>query len=364
MSDPTRKTLRTLLNLVTAPFCESAVMDWLRQWSATIGAAACSDEYGNLRIDLDRDGAAPGWLLVAHTDHPGFVAGSQYNETVDGVFYGHLAEEYFPGSVMVWHGPDGPMQATVSAVQKPPLGWGLEVSTRLAEPAEVPAGTPGMWNLPAMQIRGHRLRSRACDDLAGLGIAVAALQRWAESGQPGRLSLLATRAEEAGLLGAMGACRSGLVAEGMVPCSIETSSVAGGQVRMGGGVVVRTGDRLSTFDPGGTESLSAACRDLANEEPDFQWQRALMAGGVCEATVFQKFGHRAAAVCIALGNYHNAGPDGVVAPEFVDLRDIESAVTLLSALATRRPEAVNQTGSDHFDRLWEQRSDLLRTTAD
>ena len=45
-----------------------------------------------------------------------------------------------------------------------------------------------------------------------------------------------------------------------------------------------------------------------------------MSGGTCEATAYQLYGYRTAALCVALGNYHNCGPDLTIAPEFVDRR--------------------------------------------
>jgi hypothetical protein len=54
-----------------------------------------------------------------------------------------------------------------------------------------------------------------------------------------------------------------------------------------------------------------------------------MFGGTCEATVYQEFGYQSAAVCVALGNYHNCGPTGRIAAEFVSLDDACGMVNLL-----------------------------------
>jgi endoglucanase len=59
-----------------------------------------------------------------------------------------------------------------------------------------------------------------------------------------------------------------------------------------------------------------------------------MSGGTCEATAYQLYGYRAAALCVALGNYHNCGPDTTIAPEFVSVADVEGMVRLLVAAAT------------------------------
>ena len=58
-----------------------------------------------------------------------------------------------------------------------------------------------------------------------------------------------------------------------------------------------------------------------------------MSGGTCEATAYQAFGCRAAAVCVALGNYHNCAADGGIGPEYVSVADIEALTTLCIAVA-------------------------------
>jgi len=46
-----------------------------------------------------------------------------------------------------------------------------------------------------------------------------------------------------------------------------------------------------------------------------------MQGGTCEATAYALYGYRTAAMCVALGNYHNCGPGDRIAPEYVSLED-------------------------------------------
>ena len=47
-----------------------------------------------------------------------------------------------------------------------------------------------------------------------------------------------------------------------------------------------------------------------------------MSGGTCEATAYQLYGYRTAALCVALGNYHNCGPNHQIAPEYVSVDDV------------------------------------------
>ena len=54
-----------------------------------------------------------------------------------------------------------------------------------------------------------------------------------------------------------------------------------------------------------------------------------MSGGTCEGTAYQECGYRSAAVCVALGNYHNCARNNKIAAEFVSLSDAENMSSLL-----------------------------------
>jgi endoglucanase len=90
---------------------------------------------------------------------------------------------------------------------------------------------------------------------------------------------------------------------------------------MGQGVILRVGDRTSIFDNEASRYLTEVAELLKRREPRFGFQRALMSGGTCEGTAFQTFGLKTAALCVALGNYHNCGKRGKIETEFVCLDD-------------------------------------------
>jgi endoglucanase len=73
-------------------------------------------------------------------------------------------------------------------------------------------------------------------------------------------------------------------------------------------------------------------------------QRCLMSGGTCEATAYQLYGYRSAALCVALGNYHNCGPDEQIAPEFVSIDDV-AGLTRLCVVAASSPELPDVEGA-------------------
>jgi endoglucanase len=143
-----------------------------------------------------------------------------------------------------------------------------------------------------------------------------------------------SRAEEVGFHGALTVAASKQLAKNSLVISLETSKELP-SVKMGSGVIVRVGDRTSIFDSAGTRFLTDVAAELAAEDSSFQFQRALMSGGTCEATAYQEFGFQTAAVCIALGNYHNCGPRDRIAAEYVDLSDACGMVGLLVAAAKR-----------------------------
>src|SRR4030095_16029840 len=97
---------------------------------------------------------------------------------------------------------------------------------------------------------------------------------------------------------------------------------------MGGGAILRVGDRTSIFDSDTMGSLAEIAKVA-----EIPVQRCLMSGGTCEATAYQLYGYRCGALCVALGNYHNCGPDETIAPEFVSLDDVRSLVRLCVEIA-------------------------------
>jgi putative aminopeptidase FrvX len=101
---------------------------------------------------------------------------------------------------------------------------------------------------------------------------------------------------------------------------------------MGEGVVVRVGDRTSVFDDAATAVLAKVAADAR-----IPHQRKLMSGGTCEATAYQLYGYRTAALCVALGNYHNCGPDHQIASEYVSVDDVAGMVQLMTRVATEAP---------------------------
>jgi endoglucanase len=195
-------------------------------------------------------------------------------------------------------------------------------------------GAFAMWDLPAFELKDGRIYSRACDDLVGCAAILALFQRLERIGAEATVYGLFTRAEEVGFVGAIHLAKSGLLPREITIVSLETSSDKGGLARMGEGVVVRVGDRTAVFDDAATAVLTKVAADAK-----IPHQRKLMSGGTCEATAYQLYCYRTAALCVALGNYHNCGPDHQIAPEYVSVDDVAGMVQLMTRAATEEGPA-------------------------
>lgn len=280
---------RAILAQPTAPFHEDAVRaEILMQLAQCPHVAAELDEYGNVVACYRRGAGEARYAFAAHMDHPGYVGGE---------FLGGVPVEY--------------------REKNPPLR---------------DFGAFEMWDLPAFELRDGRIFSRACDDLIGCAAIVALFHELERAGAEVCVHGLFTRAEEVGFVGAIHLARSGRVPKSLTIVSLETSSEKGGPAQMGEGVIVRVGDRTSIFDDAATASLMDAAKIAA-----IPVQRRLMSGGTCEATAYQLYGYRSAGLCVALGNYHNCGPDTQIASEFVSAEDAEGMVRLMVAATMHTP---------------------------
>ena len=169
-----------------------------------------------------------------------------------------------------------------------------------------------------------------------------------------------TRAEEVGYIGAMAACRDGVIPPDALLVGLETSK-AQPAAKLGDGVVIRVGDRTRVFHEPLTAHIAAVAGALAKKKRNFRYVRQLMPGGTCETTAFCALGHKAAALCVPLGNYHNQHPRGHIAAEAIDEGDFDCLVELLLALASsdNGPADTDEALHRRLDMLFDTRQGLL-----
>ena len=345
------RVLKRLLSLPTASFVEDAVSDLLRQVCGRLeGVRITTDSVGNLLMRYRHRPRGPlPVIFTAHMDHPAFVAREMLDRRhARADFRGGVMAEYFEQARVRFYPPGGEeVTARVERVtrsrevKRGNQRWQipLEVVLRTARP--VPAGTPGMWDLPQPRERGDRLYARSCDDIAGCAAMVALLERLARKRARADVYCLFTRAEEVGFVGAIGAARLGTVPKSAPLIAIETSSELP-DARIGAGPILRVGDRLSVFDPAATAFCRRVADRLAGRRRSFHYQRKLMDGGACESTAYCAYGYRATGICLALGNYHNMDKQrGRIAPEYISLSDWRLMVDWFEAIALADVEVLD-----------------------
>jgi len=295
------------------------------------GVTTRLDEFGNLHASYVH--AAHGreaFRVVAHMDHPAFVV-VRAGRTAELHFAGGVEEAYFAGKSITFHHEE----------TKEPLGRATITGTAFRDEAkrvrllgEIPAAaTFAVWTLPAARCTRRLFISPACDDLAQVSTVLALLRRLSHAKARASLHAIFTRAEEVGFAGALAALKSKTPLASMPTLSLEMSK-ARGFARIDAGPVVRVGDRLSIFDSRITHWLETAFRDLQAARPGAIYQRLLMGGGTCEASVFQRAGLPTGALCVALNNYHNMGSGTSVRAESISLRDWQGLYDFLFFLAT------------------------------
>jgi putative aminopeptidase FrvX len=290
------------------------------------------DEFGNLHASYEHaaQGREP-FRVVAHMDHPAFIV-VRGKGAAELHFAGGVDESFFAGKSITFHNEETPKalgRATITGTDF------TEEAKRVRIAGEIPAAaTFAAWTLPRARCTKRLFISPACDDLAQVSTVLAVLRRLALGKAKGSVHAIFTRAEEVGFAGAFAALKSAAPLAPMPTLSLEMSK-ARGYARIEGGPVVRVGDRLSIFDSRITHWLETAFRDLQAERPGVVYQRLLMGGGTCEASVFQRAGLPTGALCIALNNYHNMGPGTSIRAESIALRDWQGLYDYLFFLGTQ-----------------------------
>lgn len=360
MKDNYVQILRALLKVPTAPFREQAVADQVRWWAAGRPIEFMPDHAGNVVLRYHHGQPTLRWALEAHMDHPGFQVVDADGSRVRANFLGTVGEAYFPGSRVRFFSPDGPAAGRIVGYLRADQAEWPVCEVELDSPAKVPPGSIGMWDLVDLELTGDCLTSRACDDVVGCAAALAALEEIVASGLDVDVTVLLTRAEEVGGMGAIAAAEAGTLPADSLVVGIETSK-AQPRAALGDGVVVRVGDRARTFDASLTAAVDAVADDLGRRDPTFRHVRQLMPGGTCESSIWCLWGYRATGVCLPLGNYHNQGDDGRIRPEQVHPGDFECLVKLLAAVATSSltPEQRDLQAKARYESLMERRGKFL-----
>ena len=316
------------------------------------------DRFGNVLVRLRRAPRQRPLVLAAHLDHPGFEILRPLSATRWlARFRGGVPDNYFRAGTPVRLMP-GEISAKLGSRKGKERTFEIRAS-------RVARSRPrfAVWDLEDFAVRRRRIYGRACDDLVGVAAVLATLIELKRARARANVLGVISRAEEIGFHGALAFAAQGGLPGNSLLISLETSRELPG-VKMGQGVILRVGDRTSIFNPEATRFLAEVASELKLRRKAFVFQRALMSGGTCEATAYQEFGFQTAAVCVALGNYHNCAPQNRIKAEFVSVSDVRSMVDLLVAAATQIPHYSRLTGKlpRRLNRmLREARKNLPRT---
>jgi endoglucanase len=328
----------------TAPFHEAGVAREIVALCRQAGLACEVDRFGNLLV-WHRGPGARGRPIAfsAHMDHPALDVVE--TEPLTGRLLGGVPGHYFDRRVpirFIFISDDE--SAGHDAVEVP--GWitgRFESETYLGLTLEaarpVVPGSFAVFDVGPFREDGDVLYQPAADDLAGCAAILSTLIRCARESVAAVVAGVFTRCEEVGLVGATLVARQRLLPAGTVVVSLEASlAMPGGEI--GAGPVIRVGDATMAFHPEGEALLRRARVRLLASDPEVPIQRQLMSGGTCEAVAFALAGYVTSGVAFPLGNYHNAGPDGIIAPEYIHRRDLETGAALLFATAECAGEEV------------------------
>ena len=315
-----------LMSRPAAPFHEAGVRAVVEVICAEQGLTCDRDKFGNIILGFGAASAGRPLVLAAHMDHPGFeivreLGGrrwvAQFNGGVpDSYFHSGLSVRLMPGNIAAHLGKR-------LAGKKH-----FEVIANQIDLTRKPQPEFAVWELEDFALRNGEIHGRSCDDLVGVAGVLATLIELKRSRARVHVIGVISRAEEVGFQGALTVADAKLLPKNSLVVSLETSKELP-PTKMGQGVILRVGDRTSIFDSNGMRFLSEVAASMQAKDKKFQFQRALMFGGTCEATAYQEFGYQTAAVCVALGNYHNCHPQGRIAAEFVNLSDACGMVQLL-----------------------------------
>jgi len=391
--------LLSVSTIPTAAGHEGRVIAWIERWlDQRSGFTTRTDPHGNIEIRIDGCPETDHPIyFTAHLDHPAFVVEEVRSETeVILSFRGGVRADYFPDALIRLHRSDDAYTMCTVVCEHEPVKEG-EKDTRPFKlyratseaPHQAKAGDIATWDLPEAQFIddefGGIVHTNACDDLAALAAALAAMDELRiarDSGSEiGDVRLLLTRAEEVGFIGAIGASKDGFMPKGSRIIALENSR-AFPDAPIHGGPIVRVGDRISIFSPELTGAVAKVAERIAggpatptasqkqSEMPKWKWQRKLMAGGACEASAYCAYGYCSTCVCLPLGNYHNMANLGEVQDgsfagtprvgrEYIGVDDYHGMIDLLVGCGMDLPASPGFI--ERLEKLWADTKFILES---
>ncbi|MDP6037336.1 MAG: hypothetical protein QGG64_02190, partial [Candidatus Latescibacteria bacterium] len=339
MNKRTLKLFTDLLSLPTAPYREENVANFIRTFAKRRDLPIKTDKYGNLIVRYTNGDNPKPVALTAHMDHPGFEVYHGEGHDLKARWLGGCDPKHFPGSrvTIVTHGEQVSGKVTSSLSSDGDRTFCIRASKDISNPKDA----YGYWGLKPFEIDGDILRTKGADNLASCAAILAVIDQLKQKSVTADLWGVFTRAEEVGLVGAGGIVDARTVPKRVPLIVLETSKELPG-AEMGKGPVIRVGDRLSIFDPGVEYAVHSLAQTLTQSKNSFQFQRQLMDGGTCEASVYVLHGFTVGALAFPLGNYHNQSKRWP-AEEYISISDADGMIDLCAAIASHPPSGEPRT---------------------
>ena len=324
---------KELFGLPTTSFREMHIQQWVQNFCLKNKIDHHFDSWGNIWVGTKSKKLPQGEkiVFVAHMDHPGFHITKNLGKNL-------WQAQWFGGGPRA-HLKNAPVyianykklltQGTIQNFKFNKEKGRVETLTIKTKKDVDLKNCFGSFDYPGFIKKGSRIYTKSADDLGGVLMTLILAKLLKKESKNTRQSFLGllTRAEEVGFQGALAAIHLKNIPRNYKFISIETSNYVG-RAQMGGGPVIRVGDRATVFDPEISLLIKTLAIDLKKKVKSFNFQVKLLDGGACEATPFNVFGYKAGGIAVPLGGYHNEQENGRPGPEFIDINDMRNLILL------------------------------------
>lgn len=282
------------------------------------------DVHGNVLVKKQWEDKGAPLFLCAHLDHPGFVVEGVGGAEAELVYRGGDSRDLRAGSRLVVRDGEVVRRGVLGEIIRDLPGC-RRVRARFD--GEVRAGSVAAWDVGPSGRDGDRLFGLACDDMVGVGVCLQVLEAVRAERIDRPVRLIFTRAEESGMLGAIGLCQGRVLGEGaMIVCVDAAPGVPGSGVTGVGAAAALTRTLVSAGARAGDESASRAT----------------------EALAFGAFGHDSAALLIPVEGMHNQSEAGVCAERVAVADVIAAREVLLGAVRDAPRRSRRRMMLDHW----------------
>ena len=302
-----------------------------------MGIDCKQDSFGNIKAIYKRGRFQP-IAFTAHMDHPGFeVIRGGKKPMVQ--LLGGVPDRYFAKAKVIFCHEALIAKGRILRIvdKKRRRFWAVSKKP-------IPKGAFGYFDLPGFRLKKGKIESKAIDNVASVAILLNLLKELKRQKLKTHVICIFTRAEEVGFVGASGLVKHNFLSSKIPTVVLEASSAKAGKVKIGQGPVLRVGDRFSSFSP----QIDLWLKHSAPK----QFQRALLQGGRCEASLYVEKGYSVGCLAFPLGNYHNNGPKNY-ACEYISLNDYQNMLQWLVALTNGPlPKEVEQKEYSAIDKIF------------